>query len=608
MKRSVVFALFLLALSTLLQAQGLVIHHINVGQGDATLFVSPTGKTLLIDAGDNTKGTSRVLPYLQNLGVTRLDYVVATHYHADHIGGLDEVLNGLGASNIGTVYDRGTVHAVPTTAVYTAYSTAANSASGGRQTLTVGTTLDLGGGVTLKCLATDGTVLGYGAVSNATSSENDLSNAWLLSFNGFHYFTGGDCGGESSSYADLESPIATVSGVGEVDAFKVNHHGSAYSTNPTFLNALHPTAAVIMVGNGNSYLHPVQSILDRLAAGNCYTYLTETGNGGTLSSGHGVVANGNIVLNTTGYNTFTVAYGTQTDSYPLHAAPASNVSVSLSPTTVALSPGGTKQFTATVTGSATTSVSWTCTGGSVTTAGLYTAPGSAGTFTVTATSTVDTSKSATTTVTVTPVAAVSVALSPTAVSLPTGGTQPFVATVSNSTNASVTWTCTGGSVTTAGLYTAPAAAGTYTVKATSVAEPLKSAAATVTVTSVISTTFAEAEANNTISTANALGATVTRILGYFPSTSDNDDYFAVVLPAGRTLTVDMTGPTASSQDYDLYLCSSTGTRLAKSENAGTTEHVSYKNTSTSSSKTLYINVHRYSSYSSATPYTLTLSR
>ncbi len=123
-----------------------------------------------------------------------------------------------------------------------------------------------------------------------------------------------------------------------------------------------------------------------------------------------------------------------------------------------------------------------------------------------------------------------------------------------------------------------------------------------------STTYSEVEPNDTMSTANSVGSSVTQIIGYFPSSSDNDDYFAVNLLAGHTLTVDMTGPTASGQDYDLYLYSSGGTLLAKSEASSTTEHVSYKNTNSSASKTIYINVHRYASYSYTTPYTLILAR
>lgn len=525
MRKSVLTLLFLFLLGVILQAQDLKIHHINVGQGDCTLIVSPTGRTMLIDAGNNSLGTSKVLPYLQGLGVASLDYVVTTHYHADHMGGSDEVINGLTGLHVGTVLDRGTAHAVPTTVTYTTYVPAAASAVGGRQTLTAGQIIDLGGGVTLKCLATDGTVLGTGTIPSATSSENDLSNAWLLSFNEFRYFTGGDCGGETTYYADLETPIAQV--VGKVDAFKVNHHGSQYSTNQTFLNALNPTAAVIMVGNGNTYGHPVQAILDRLAAANCYTYLTEAGAGGTLAAGRGVVANGNVVIATTGHTTYTVSYGTQTDSFPLHTVVPSGVAVSVSPATASLATGGTATFTAAVTGS---------------------------------------------------------------------------------TNTAVTWTCSAGSVTAAGLYTAPATAGTATVTATSVADATKSASATVTVTAGTGTTFVEVEPNNTAATANVVGDAVTAITGKFPSASDNDDFFALTLLAGHTLVVDMTGPTASNQDYDLYLYSSGGTQLATSRNTGTTEHLSYKNPNVSTPKTLTLKVHRVASYSSVTPYNLVISR
>lgn len=484
MKRSLLTALFLLFVSVLLQAQSLAIHHINVGQGDATLFVSPTGKTLLIDAGDNNKGSSKVLPYLQTLGITRLDYVIATHYHADHIGGLDEVLNSVGGTNVGTVYDRGTTHTVPGTAVYNAYANAAGAALGGRQALSTGTLIDLGGGVTLKCLATDGNVFGYGPVSKATSSENDLSSAWLVTFNEFKYFTGGDCGGESSAYADLETPIALSSSIGQVDAFKVNHHGSAYSSNQTFLDTLKASAAMILVGDGNSYLHPVQDVLNRIAAGNCYLYLTETGNGGTLPTGKGVVANGNILLTTTGHNTFSVSYGTHTDSYALHTLPQHNIAVTVSPTTLSLNTGGAKQFNATVTGGTTNTCTWSCTGGTVSATGLYTAPGIAGNYTVKVTSTEDPSKSASASVTVTAAPVVTVTISPSTVSIPSNATQQFAATVTNVSNTAVTWSCSGGVISTSGLYTAPATAGTYTVKATSVGDTTKSATATVTVTDV----------------------------------------------------------------------------------------------------------------------------
>jgi hypothetical protein len=121
-------------------------------------------------------------------------------------------------------------------------------------------------------------------------------------------------------------------------------------------------------------------------------------------------------------------------------------------------------------------------------------------------------------------------------------------------------------------------------------------------------TFNEVEPNNSTAAANVVPDTATKIVGYFPSASDNADYFKLNLLPGHTLTIDMVGPTASAQDYDLYLLSSTGATLTSSTGSTTTEHVSYKNTSTTASKVIYVEVSRYASYSSVTPYTLTMSR
>ncbi|MDP2875950.1 MAG: M4 family metallopeptidase [Holophaga sp.] len=158
------------------------------------------------------------------------------------------------------------------------------------------------------------------------------------------------------------------------------------------------------------------------------------------------------------------------------------VSVSITPTTASVKTGATYQFSASVVGSSNTAVTWTATGGTVSTSGLYTAPTTTGTYTVKATSAADTTKSASATVTVSPATGVSVAITPTTSTIQTGATQQFTASVTGSTNTAVTWTATGGTVSTSGLYTAPATAGTYTVKATSAADTTKSASATVTVT------------------------------------------------------------------------------------------------------------------------------
>ena len=170
-------------------------------------------------------------------------------------------------------------------------------------------------------------------------------------------------------------------------------------------------------------------------------------------------------------------------------APARTPTFTGAPVTVSIYPasailtGGTEQFTATVTGSSNTAVSWSATGGTVSTNGLYTAPASAGTYSVTATSQANNTKSASATVTVTTPPVVAVSISPVSAALLTGATQQFTATVTGSTNTAVTWLATGGTVSTNGLYTAPATAGTYSITATSQADSTKSATASVTVIS-----------------------------------------------------------------------------------------------------------------------------
>ncbi|MBZ5619798.1 MAG: Ig-like domain-containing protein, partial [Acidobacteriia bacterium] len=155
------------------------------------------------------------------------------------------------------------------------------------------------------------------------------------------------------------------------------------------------------------------------------------------------------------------------------------VNVTVSPATATVQAGGQQAFAAAVTGSSNTAVTWSATGGTITGVGVYTAGAAAGNFTVTATSVADPTKSATATVTVQPVQTVQVSVSPTNASLQRGQAQQFTATVSGSTNTSVTWTATGGTITATGLYTAGTTAGTFQVTAKSVADTTKNASVNV---------------------------------------------------------------------------------------------------------------------------------
>jgi hypothetical protein len=159
------------------------------------------------------------------------------------------------------------------------------------------------------------------------------------------------------------------------------------------------------------------------------------------------------------------------------------VSISISPSTVSLSTGGQEQFTANVSGTSNTAVTWSASGGTVSTSGLYVAPSTAGTYTITAVSAADTTKAASATASVSVAPVVSVSVSPTSVAMPQKWQQQFSATVSGSSNTAVTWSVKQGTgtITQSGLYTAPQAVETDVITATSQADSTKSASATITV-------------------------------------------------------------------------------------------------------------------------------
>lgn len=226
------------------QTAHLQIYHINVEQGDATLFLCPDGRTLLIDGGNTGKGRNIIVPLLQTIGVESLDYVIATHYDADHIGGLDEVVDALGPPAV-AAWDRGN-EALPLTSsvpptVTRAYAEYVRSVGRTRRTIRLGERFEIGG-VRFTCIAVNGRIHQNEAVPKRRLDENSRSVALRVKFGEFDYFTAGDLtgGGYSGSRrtADVESLAADQ--VADVDVLRVNHHGSSTSSCEPFLDILRP--------------------------------------------------------------------------------------------------------------------------------------------------------------------------------------------------------------------------------------------------------------------------------------------------------------------------------------------------------------------------------
>jgi Putative Ig domain len=160
------------------------------------------------------------------------------------------------------------------------------------------------------------------------------------------------------------------------------------------------------------------------------------------------------------------------------------VSMAISPTSASVASTGKQQFIAMVSGTSNTAVTWSTSAGTISSAGLFTAPSvaSSQSVTVTATSSADASKQASASVIVSP-NLVMVAVSPAAASIVSGGTQQFTATVGGTSNVGASWSATAGTVSNSGLFTAPTVtlATTVTVTATSLADPTKAASAIVSV-------------------------------------------------------------------------------------------------------------------------------
>jgi beta-lactamase superfamily II metal-dependent hydrolase len=263
----------------------LEIHVINVGQGDSFLIVSPSGKKVLIDAGNTGRGAGFVLPYLQSQNISSLDYIVATHFHSDHIGGLDEVVNGLGGSThiLSATFDRGGGYDSG------AFRDYLKSIGDKRKMISPGQTIDLGDDVKMECIASNGEIPS-GKVYSGTD-ENALSVVLLLRYRTFDMYLGGD------SNSAIEPSLVPYAG--DVDVYKVSHHGSATSSTQQLCDCLKPEVSVIAVGNGNTYGHPNSGTVSRLVAINSYIYQTESG-AAAPPPGKGEIANGNFLIITDG--------------------------------------------------------------------------------------------------------------------------------------------------------------------------------------------------------------------------------------------------------------------------------------------------------------------
>ena len=228
----------------------LTISYLDVGQADSILIES-NNENMLIDAGNNEDGEFLV-KYFKEKEITKFKYLVATHPHEDHIGGIDDVINNF---EIETFFMS---DVITTTKTFTDVLDAMENKN---LTYTVPKIKD-------KYNLGDATI----EVIYTGTNKQELNNTSIvlrMVYKDVSFLFTGDTE-EKVEKIILNSSLNISS-----DVLKVSHHGSSSSTSNDFLNKVNPKYAIISVGTGNSYKHPEDITLNKLNSKNIKVYRTD---------------------------------------------------------------------------------------------------------------------------------------------------------------------------------------------------------------------------------------------------------------------------------------------------------------------------------------------
>lgn len=235
----------------ILPEEALQVHFLNVGQGDSILIQSPNNKWMLIDGGAKGEGNN-IVTYMRELGVTKLDYVVATHPDADHIGGLISVLNSI---SIKEFIDSGKIHTSQTFEEMLSLIEVKNI----KYTLpSTGDMIAFDSELKLEVLH----------ANQEANDNNDASLVLKLTYGEVSFLFVGDAG------IELENEILRDNVDVQATILKAGHHGSNTSSSAEFLQEVSPEVTILSYGEDNKYGHPHIEVTNELKAIGSEIYAT----------------------------------------------------------------------------------------------------------------------------------------------------------------------------------------------------------------------------------------------------------------------------------------------------------------------------------------------
>ena len=238
------------------RAPEVAIHFIDIGQGDSALIVGPTGKTVLLDTGPS-KSWGALSAYLDALKINKIDLLINSHPHADHIGNAARALERY---QIKRVLDSGFVHPIR------AYRNMLETIKAHNVKLILarkGREIGIGGGAKIEVLGPQDPL-----ISNSRSDPNSNSIIFRLTYKGRAALFTGD------AEAETERRLLTDPKRLRADLLKVAHHGSAHASSRAFLRAVTPRHAVVSCGSNNRYGHPAPETLGALKEAQAQVWVT----------------------------------------------------------------------------------------------------------------------------------------------------------------------------------------------------------------------------------------------------------------------------------------------------------------------------------------------